>query len=163
MTCSHPPGPHLPARFSHTILIAGFAISTVALAIPARASNKSGPESLADLELRASQASPREQCYLYTEIVNSMTQEAGKEIASGDTEQAAKTLKKVNQYAHLIQTTIARNAKRLKDAEMLMHNTTYRLGEFLHLVSGDDKTTVQDTLKQLDQVNDELLTQVFTH
>ena len=31
----------------------------------------------------------------------------------------------------------------------------------LHLVSGDDKTTVQDTLKQLDQVNDELLTQVF--
>ena len=44
-----------------------------------------------------------------------------------------------------------------------MHNTTYRLGQYLHLVSGDDKATVQDTLKQLDQVNDEILSQVFSH
>ncbi len=44
-----------------------------------------------------------------------------------------------------------------------MHNTTYRLGQVLHLVSGDDKVTVQETLKQLDQVNDEILAQVFTH
>jgi len=45
----------------------------------------------------------------------------------------------------------------------MMHHTTYRLAEYLHLVSGDDKDTVQATLKQLDQVNDELLTQVFKH
>jgi hypothetical protein len=44
-----------------------------------------------------------------------------------------------------------------------MRSTTYRLGPFLHLVNGDDQKTVQDTLVQLDQVNEELLTQVFQH
>jgi hypothetical protein len=51
----------------------------------------------------------------------------------------------------------------LKTAEELMHHTTFKLGEFLHLVSDDNKDTVQATLKQLDQVNDELLAQVFSH
>jgi hypothetical protein len=44
-----------------------------------------------------------------------------------------------------------------------MHNATYRLGQVLHLVSGEDQATVQETLKQLNQVNDEILAQVFTH
>ena len=92
-----------------------------------------------------------------------MTAKAGKEISDGETEEAAATLKKVNIYAHLIHVNLARDTKRLKNAEMLMHNTTYRLGQYLHLVSGDDKATVQDTLKQLDQVNDEILSQVFSH
>jgi hypothetical protein len=56
-----------------------------------------------------------------------------------------------------------RKLKNLKNAEMLMHETTYRLGEYLHLVSSDDKAEVQAALKELDKVNDELLTQVFAH
>ena len=120
-------------------------------------------EGLAQLEQRASMANPREQCFLYTELVHDMTEKAGKEISDGDTEQAAVTLKQVNKYAHLIHVNLANNTKRLKNAEMLMHHTTYRLAEYLHLVSGDEKVTVQATLKQLDQVNDEILTQVFNH
>jgi hypothetical protein len=140
-------------------------ISTLWFAVPVRAASNdlSTPEALAQLELRASQANPREQCFLYTEIIHSMTEKAGKEISDGETEQAAVTLKQVNRYAHLIHLNLARDTKRLKNAEMLMHSTTYRLAQVLHLVSGDDKQTVQDTLKQLDQVNDELLTQVFSH
>jgi hypothetical protein len=42
-------------------------------------------------------------------------------------------------------------------------HTTYRLGQLLHLVSGYDRATVQNALKQLNQLNDELLNQVFTH
>ena len=92
-----------------------------------------------------------------------MTEKAGQEIGSGDTEQAAKTLKQVSLYAHLIQQNIARNAKRLKDAEELMHHTTYRLAQVLHLAAPEDKDAVQATLKQLDQINDQLLSQVFAH
>jgi len=33
----------------------------------------------------------------------------------------------------------------------------------MHLVSTDDQAVVKDTLKQLNQVNDELLSQVFAH
>jgi hypothetical protein len=120
-------------------------------------------QTLAQLELRASQAKPREQCFLYTELVHAMTEKAGKEIAIGDSEHASATLRQINQYAHLIHLNLANDTKRLKDAEMLMHHTTYRLAQLLHIVSEDDKTTVQATLKQLDQVNDELLSQVFQH
>jgi len=140
-------------------------LSTLCTAIPARAADEAipSPDVLAQLELRASQANPREQCFLYTQLIHTMTQKAGREIADGDTEQAAHTLTQVNRYAHLIHVNLAHDAKRIKDAEQLMHNTTYRLAQVLHLVSGQDKATVQDTLKQLDQVNDELLAQVFTH
>jgi hypothetical protein len=135
---------------------------------PARAASSADnaiptPQALTDLEQRASQAKPREQCFLYTELVHEMTEEAGRQISNGDTQQAADTLKKVNRYAHLIHLNLARDTKQLKNAEILMRNTTYRLGQVLHLVNGDDQKTVQDTLAQLNQVNDELLNQVFNH
>jgi hypothetical protein len=139
----------------------------VCSAIPAHARDKTEalatPEAIAQLEQRASQASAREQPFLYTQLIHDMTEQAGKQINDGEPEQAAVTLKQVNRYAHLIHMNLARDTKRLKDAEELMHHTTYKLAQFLHLVSGPDKDTVQATLTQLDQVNDELLTQVFTH
>src|SRR5271170_1865203 len=85
-------------------------------------------QALAQLELRAQQAGPRDQCFLYTVLVHTMTEIAGKQMMDGDFDQAAATLKKVNHYAQLIHISMADNAKRLKNAEMLLHHTTYRLG-----------------------------------
>jgi hypothetical protein len=51
--------------------------------------------------------------------------------------------------------------KRIKNAQMLMHRTAYRLSEYIHQASTEDQATLQATLKQLNQVQDELLTQVF--
>lgn len=157
--------PSRPATpFRPTLHLAFGLLSALSLAIPLHAAVASeNRQDLAQLEARASQANPREQCFLYAQIVHTMTEQAGQQLADGDTEQAADTLKQVNHYAHLIHLNLAHNAKRLKDAEELIHNTTYRLAECLHLVSGSDKAKVQETLKQLDQVNDELLTQVFAH
>jgi hypothetical protein len=158
----------LPHRHATALRLASIGLlSTLWLAIPAQAAaiDETIPtaDGLAQLELRASQASPREQCFLYTQIVHSMTEKAGKELSSGDTEAATSTLKQVNHYAHLIQLNLAHDTKRLKDAQELMHHTTYRLAQYLHLVSDDDRQTVQETLKQLNQVNDDLLAQVFAH
>jgi hypothetical protein len=157
------PGP----RFIPALSLASLGLFTIlCFSAPAHAAiDESVPtaDGLAQLEQRARDAKPREQCFLYTELVHAMTMKAGKEISDGETEQAASTLKKVNQYAHLIQMNLARDTKKIKDAQMLMHHTTYRLAQYLHLVSDDDKQSVQDTLKQLNQVNEELLTQVFQH
>jgi hypothetical protein len=137
------------------------------LCTPAHASNVDetipDAQALNQLELRAQQASPREQCFLYTELVHFMTELAGKQMLDGDVDQASATLKKVNHYALLIHLDLSSNTKRLKNAEMLMHHTNHRLGEFMHLTSGDDRATLQATLKQLDQIQDELLNQVFNH
>jgi hypothetical protein len=120
-------------------------------------------EALMQLELRAKQANPRDQCFLYTELVHVMTEMAGKQMLNGDVDQATATLKKVNAYAMLIHMDLASNSKRLKNAEELMHHTSYRLSEYLHKASNEDRDTLQATLKQLDQVHDELLAQVFKH
>jgi len=82
------------------------------------------PEMVQQLEQRASEAKPREQCFLYAELVHVMTQKAGKELSDGDSEKAASTLKQIDKYAHLIHINLARDTKRLKNAEMLIHNTT---------------------------------------
>jgi len=162
----HGSGPAFPSKPALPLACLGL-LSTLCVGIPAHAASNKQPipdaEIIAQLELRASQANPREQAFLYTQLVHTMTEQAGKEISDGETEQATATLKKVSFYARIIHQNIARDTKRLKDAEELMHNATYRLGQVLHMVSGDDKKTVQETLKQLDQVNDEMLTQVFDH
>jgi hypothetical protein len=120
-------------------------------------------QAITQLEVRAQQANPRDQCFLYAELVHTMTELAGKQMINGDIDQASATLKKVEHYATLIHMNLANDTKRLKNAEMLMHHTTYRLGEYLHKASGEDRPTLQATLKRLDQVHDELLAQVFAH
>ena len=135
------------------------------LSTPSRAAsvddNLPNAQALLALELRAQQANPRDQCFLYTELVHVMTEIAGKQMLDGDVDQATATLKKVNAYAMLIHVDLASNSKRVKNAEELMHHTSYRLGEYLRKASNEDRDTLQATLKQLDQVHDELLAQVF--
>ncbi len=147
-------------RFSLLVLLLSFSL-------PARSSsvdeNLPDAQALAQLELRAQQAGPRDQCFLYTELVHTMTEIAGKQMLNGDIDDAAATLKKVNYYAKLIHTSLADNAKRVKNAEMLMEHTTYRLGEYVHKASSEDRDTLNATLKQLDQIHDELLAQVMKH
>jgi hypothetical protein len=120
-------------------------------------------QALNQLEQRAQQANPRDQCFLYTELVSAMTELAGKELLNGDPDRASAMFKKIEHYAELIQMNLARDTKKLKNAEMLMHHTTYRLNEYLHNASSEDRPTLQATLKQLNKVQSDLLTQVFNH
>ena len=141
------------------------ALSLFFFVLPARAASESvpTPQALARLELRAAHAKPSEQCFLYTELVHGLTQQAAAQLAADDTEHTAATLRQIDQDAHLIQRSLARNSNRLKDAQKLLHDTTFRLGQLLHLLDADDRATVQNTLRQLNQLNDELLNQVFNH
>jgi hypothetical protein len=150
---------------SQILRIAAIGLLAIVSVAANASSNDLAPtaDDVAQLEQQASRANPREQVFLYTELVHTMTQQVGREIANGETEQAASTLKQIDRYARLIHLTLAHDAKRLKAAQELIHNTTFRLTEVLHQVSGEDRTAVQETLKQLDQLNEELLAQVFTH
>lgn len=120
-------------------------------------------QTLGDLESRAQQANPRDQCFLYTELVNGMAELAAKQVLEGDIEQASATLKRVEHYTELIHLGLAKDTKRIKNAEKLMHRTTFRLNEILHKSSGDDRVVLQSTLKKLNSIQDELLAQVLLH
>jgi hypothetical protein len=151
------------ARFSALFLVSALFLALTPPVQAAIDETLPDAQALSQLELRAQQANPRDQCYLYTQLVHTMTEMAVKEMADGDDAQASATLKQVNRYAHLIQVNLEQNTKRLKNAEMLMHHTTLRLAQALHLASEDDRTTVQATLKQLDLIQDQILDQVFNH
>lgn len=125
--------------------------------------NLADAQIISQMEQHAQQANPRDQCYLYAELVHTMTEMAVKQIANGDDDKATMTLKQIDRYAHLIQANLAKNTKRLKNAEELMDHTTYHLAQALHLASDEDRTNVQATLKQLDIVQNQLLDQVFNH
>ncbi len=113
------------------------------------------------LEARASTATPKEQCFLYAELVHDMTELAGRQLTSGDAERASTTLKNVQQYASKIHMGVANDSKKLKNAEILMRHTAFRLKDILTTASLDDRPTLDATLKQLDQVQAEMMLQVF--
>lgn len=117
---------------------------------------------VAAMEERAAQADPRDQCYLYTEVLQSLIEVEGRQVGAGDDQAASATLNQINQVAARLKSAETADAKKLKNAEELMHRTTRRLGDMLHLTSGTERTAMKATLDQLNRVHDEILTLVFS-
>jgi len=148
--------------------LVGFA-AIVALsvsALPTRASSiDSVPpdqQSINALLAKASQAQPREQCFLYAEAVHQMTELSIRQYAAGDTTHAVGLLKQIQQFAQKIHLSLANNDKRLKNAEILLSNTAFRLTEMLHSSNLEDQPLVKQTLAQVTQAQNEALMQVFS-
>jgi hypothetical protein len=119
------------------------------------------PQALAALMLKADQAQPKEQCFLYAELVHDMTELAGQQMNAGDGDHASATLRLIQKYAEKIHMGVAEDGKKMKNAEQLMRHTSFRLNGILNAASYDDRQALQATLKQLEQVQTELMMQVF--
>lgn len=146
---------------------ATFAISIVlaASALPLWAG---GPDSkpfdmdtIHALELRASQAQPRDQCFLYAELVHQMTEVSMKQYAAGDVDNATSLLKRVQLMAQKIHLSMGVDDKRLKNAEILLSHTAFRLNELLHSTSYEDRPLVEAALTDVNQAQNEAMMQVF--
>lgn len=119
------------------------------------------PTALAELQAKAERAQPRDRCFLYAELVSQMTDLAGQQFNSGDSGQASETLKLVQRYAERIHTGVADDSKKLRDAELLMQRTSFRLKGILNKASYEDRPALEVTLKQLNQIQTQLMMQVF--
>ena len=89
------------------------------------------PAAVAALQVKADQAQPRDRCFLYATLVSRMTDLAGHQLNSGDSGQASETLKLVQLYAEKIHMGVTEDSKRLRDAELLMQRTSFRLQDIL--------------------------------
>jgi len=119
------------------------------------------PDAIAALEARANQAQPREQCFLYAQLVQQMTELSIRQYAAGDIIKATNLLKQVQRIAQKIHLSLADNDKRLKNAEILLSHTVFRLNEMLHASSVEDRPLVEQTLAQVTQAQNATLMQVF--
>ncbi|MGA2217394.1 MAG: hypothetical protein ABSG51_04870 [Terracidiphilus sp.] len=113
------------------------------------------------LALKASQAPPREQCFLYAQLVHQMTEVSLRQYSAGESEKASGMLKQIQALVHKMHISMTENDKRLKDSEILLRHAAFRLGEMLHNSNYEDRTLVAETLAQVDQAQNETMMQVF--
>jgi hypothetical protein len=136
-----------------------------ALAIPACAASLDDKipdqQSIDALELKASLAQPREQCFLYAELVHEMIEFSVRQYAAGDAEKATGLLKHAQELTHKIHLAVSDDNKRLKNAEILLRHTAFRLTEMLHASAFEDRPLVQQTLSQVNEAQTEAMMQVF--
>lgn len=134
-------------------------------ACPARAAGPddkvADSQSIAALQARINQAQPREQCYLYAELLHQMTEFSMRQYALGNTDKANDLLKQIQQISHKVHLSVAENDKRLKNAEILLRRAAFRLNEMLHSSSYEDRPLVQETLAQVSRAENEAMLQVF--
>jgi hypothetical protein len=147
-------------RFLTTAVVISTLLLTCAYYAPASRLDDS-PTALATLQAKADQAQPRDRCFLYAELVSQMTDLAGKQFNSGDSGQASDTLKLVRRYAEKIYMGVADDSNKLRDAELLMQRTSFRLKGMLNKVSYEDRPALEATLKQLNYIQTQLMMQVF--
>ena len=124
-------------------------------------SKPADPVAISALAAKANLASPKDQCFLYAELVHQMTELAGRQLSAG--EDASATLLAVKNYTEKIHLGVANDTKRIKNAQILMEHTAFRLNEYLHSAALDDRPVVAETLQNLNQVQNELMMQVFRH
>jgi hypothetical protein len=116
---------------------------------------------LAQLEAKAAAATPRDQPWLYAELVHSMTDIATEQLAAGQDQQAYASLRQAQGYAGRIRLKLLRDARRLQKAEILVRHTAFRLHQLLLGASLGDRPTLEATIRQLNQVQAEMLNQVL--
>lgn len=119
------------------------------------------PQAITALQVRASTAQPREQCFLYAELVHKMIELASYQMSTGEEEQASTTLRDVQQYTQKIHLAVSEDNKRLKTAQIILRRAAFRLKELLHGASLEDRPVMENTLVQLNQVQAEAMMQVF--
>ncbi len=134
-------------------------------ALPARAFSPDektpDQQSIDALQARIHDAQPREQCFLYAELMHQMTEFSLHEYAEGNVDKADGMLKQIEQIARKVHLSVANNDKRLKNAEILLRHTAFRLNEMLHSSSYEDRPLVASALAQVNQVESEAMLTVF--
>jgi hypothetical protein len=142
--------------------VLAFLIVTAVPTCASRPNNSvSDQQSIDALAARARLAPPREQCFLYAELVHQMTELSMRQYAEGDVEKSAALLKQIQELTRKIHLSVANDNKRLKNAEILLRHTSFRLTGMLHSSTFEDPTLVAETLAQVNQVQNEAMMLVF--
>lgn len=137
------------------------ALTAIPGAFAANTSKILDSQELTALAAKAEQATPKDRCYLYAELVSAMTELAGQQMNAGDTSDASVSLKAIQEYTAKIHVDVKGNSRKLKDAQIMMRHTAFRLKELMMNASLNDQPTFESTLKQLDQVQSQMMLAVF--
>lgn len=144
-------------------IVAFLALSLNVALVRASSADNTPPtqQSIDALEARADQAQPREQCFLYAQLVQQMTELSIQQYSAGDAAKASGLLKQIQRVTRKIHLSLGENDKRLKNAQLLLSRTAFRLNEMLRASNVEDRPLVLQTLAQVTDVKDATMLQVF--
>src|SRR5215469_9654213 len=117
---------------------------------------------LLQMEQRADAAQPRDQCWMFAEVLHGLTELAGRQIAAGDDQNASTTLEHIDSLAAKMQKVSAANAKHLKNAELLLEHVTRRLTDMAHVASNSQRSAMQTTMQCVDHLHTQVLAVIFS-
>lgn len=118
-------------------------------------------QAIEELEAKASQARPKDQCFLYAEVLHRMTDLSLRQYAAGNVGPANVLLTQIQQISRKIHLSVARNDKRLKHAEISLSTAAFRLTELLHSSDYQDRPLIKQTIADVNQAQDAAMMQVF--
>jgi hypothetical protein len=140
-----------------------FALTLTALPARGASLDEKTPDqqSIDALEAKALAAQPREQYYLYAQLMHEMTEFSIVQYAAGDGDKATALLKRIQLFAGKIHASVGEDNKKMKDSEILLRHTAFRLSGILHNSTSEDRPLVEKTLALVNQAQAEALLQVF--
>ncbi len=141
------------------LILVSLNVSLVSAASPDR--SLPDQQTIEALEARANQAQPREQCFLYAQLVQQMTEMSIRQYQAGDVSRAAGLLQQIQRIARKIHLSVKDDDKRLKNAELMLSHTAFRLSEMVQASSIEDRPLVEQTLAQVTDAKNAALMQVF--
>ena len=146
-----------------TVLLTPSFFALVLSSVPARAADykpldSTALQSLAD---KAHRAGLREQAYLYAQLVRGSTEMAEQKMVSGDREAGATALRAVEMYAAALDEAVAHDTKKLKDAEILLRESAFRMKAAMLASSIDDRPAMASALSRINATESRLMGAVF--
>ena len=133
---------------------------SVLFAVDAAPANTTDLQVLAD---KAQHAHLRDQCYLYAQLVRNATELANRELAAGNVEAGALALHSVESYAGALDAAVASDAKKLKDAEILLRESAFRLKAAMLAASINDRPAMAAVLSKVNATEAKVMGVVFAH
>ncbi len=119
------------------------------------------PSALQALADKAEHAATREQLYLYAQLVRSSTETAGNSLASGDVKAGNTALVSVLTYATALDAAVVHDAKKLKDAEILLRESAFRLKASMLATAVEDRPAMAAALNKINAAEAKVMSAVF--
>ncbi|MGA2348272.1 MAG: hypothetical protein ABSF93_19830 [Candidatus Sulfotelmatobacter sp.] len=141
-------------------LWAGFALWALTAGASGRAAAGKQP-TVGDLKARLASTSIGARPHLCVEIAQKQLEEADKQYAANEVEKAQSELTDVVAYAELARDYAIESHKHERQTEIAARGMTRRLTDLLHSLGRDDQAPVQDAIKHLEKVRDDLLKAMF--
>ena len=129
------------------------------LALPAWAAASDEP--LAQLKARAASASGGDRAVLYAEVARQEVELANQHFTDGNVEQGHAAVREVVASARKAATAARNSKKKLKETEMSLRRTARRLSDIGGTLAVDDRPAVEQAVKELYSIEDQLLEVLF--